>query len=825
MGEQSTIYENRDSKEILKDKLISPSGTLADFFEISNRALEGGMGEVFFCRDKRDNRFYVLKTFNAKSKDIFKQEARFALDLDKNPYIVYTKTIISDNSKYYVVMEYIGKQPYSLNEEVKGETLSQVLKKHGARGLEPKQALIWAIQFCKGMVFLNNSGMETHKDVKPDNILISPDNIIKITDFGLASIGKKGGTIGYRPPEYFDDKKDLTIQSDIYSFGLVLYQMFNSGNLLSAKTTFNSEKKEYEFVDENNLKSNHCQDIIKKCLQKDPNKRYKNFEELEKDLTAYLKQNYPEYQLPNLKAEEMSANDYFFKGLGYYVLNDKLSAFSFYSKAILKDKQYASPYYFRYLLFNYIPAPFIAIAGFLTFILALIIYNTVEFATMFCNYKIGLTLICMSGLALMLFFIFIVSRIVKLTQKYYFNFLYILLLPLIYNSIIFKIAEWKYINYLSNNQGIIKTLLSEKTDVLIYAIIAIILLSLVIFCFKKTFSVAIRHKRLMRYIRRILLPSILQAIYTFFTYNDSKKAFELDRKYYYWDIIQNQSKYPIDKVVRSYEKIESLGESLPEDFMLYNKIKLAMHNKNFQEMNKLCHKFKKQFTLENSPYWIDVALSQTKTHEQEQDLYDILLKHLFNGTLDINLEDNFITNIYIYPKSGINSNSTIQRKNLIYALLAWYEKESGNNKGKYLFERAELRFLLAEWEKSLQLYEQLIKLDPIDFDVFQKEIDESIKMIANQFPKSKNTLTIFKEKIGFNIKDVWIHIGATQYYTRKFKDAFNSFSKAIELNPKDKRLYHYRAKCAIPAHIWIYKGIFLDSLYSYYYETDINNII
>ena len=629
----TTIYEENQNEKILGNKLVNNSlGLLGDFFEISDKAQEGGMGEVFFCRDKRDNKFYVLKaaTIDTKLTDIFKKECLFVLDLWKHPNIVYSRTIISDKDKLYIVMEFIGKQPYNLLESIQGETLTRVMNKSK---IEPKQALIWAIQFCQGMQYLNSRKMLTHKDIKPDNILISPDNTIKITDFGLASIEKKGGTIGYRPPEYFDDKKDLTIQSDIYSFGLVLYQMLNNNVLLSAKTNWNKDTKEYVFVDENTLESKHCQDIIRKCLQKDITKRYNNFEELEKDLTAYLKQNYPEYQLPNLKAEEMSANDYFFKGLGYYVLNDKLSAFSFYSKAILKDKQYASPYYFRYLLFNYIPAPFIAIAGFLTFILALIIYNTVEFATMFCNYKIGLTLICMSGLALMLFFIFIVSRIVKLTQKYYFNFLYILLLPLIYNSIIFKIAEWKYINYLSNNQGIIKTLLSEKTDVLIYAIIAIILLSLVIFCFKKTFSVAIRHKRLMRYIRRILLPSILQAIYTFFTYNDSKKAFELDRKYYYWDIIQNQSKYPIDKVVRSYEKIESLGESLPEDFMLYNKIKLAMHNKNFQEMNKLCHKFKKQFTLENSPYWIDVALSQTKTHEQEQDLYDILLKHLFNAIL------------------------------------------------------------------------------------------------------------------------------------------------------------------------------------------------
>ena len=348
MDEQSTVFESRNSKEILKDKLASKiSGiTLGEFFEISDKAQEGGMGDVYFCRDKRDNKFYVLKSapIDKDINEIFKKECLFVLSLWKNPYIVYSKTLVADSGKLYIVMDFIGKQPYNLEEQVQGETLTRVISKSK---IEPKQAIIWAIQFCKGMQFLNTHKMLTHKDIKPDNILITPSNDIKITDFGLASIEKKGGTIGYRPPEYFSKEQKLTIQSDIYSFGLVFYQMLNNGELLSSKTVLNKDTKEYEFVDEDKLGSNHCQDIIKKCLQKKPSKRYKNFEELEEELIKYLHNKWPEYTMPILKAESMSANDYFLKGLGYYILEDKLKAFLLFSLAIFEDPKFAEAYYYR----------------------------------------------------------------------------------------------------------------------------------------------------------------------------------------------------------------------------------------------------------------------------------------------------------------------------------------------------------------------------------------------------------------------------------------------------------------------------------------------
>ena len=345
---KTTIFEERDNKGILGKSLAQEMAhglVLAEFFEISERAKEGGMGDVFFCRDKRDNKFYVLKTTVKKMDyDLFRKECLTVLRLWKHPYIVYSKTVVFDKDKYYIVMEYVGKQPYTINEPVQGETLSRVMDKVK---IEPKQALIWAIQFCQGMQFLHQAGIETHKDIKPDNILVTPENNIKIADFGLAGLDKKGGTIGYRAPEYFKEGEKLTIQSDIYSFGLVLYQMLNGGESLPNATIWDENTKEYEKIDVNNIKCEHGLDIVKKCLAEKPEDRYINFQELEEDLAQYLKRVYPEYVPVKPLPEKMTAIDYFLKGLGYYYIKEKLWAFLLLSLAIFEDPKMAEAYYYR----------------------------------------------------------------------------------------------------------------------------------------------------------------------------------------------------------------------------------------------------------------------------------------------------------------------------------------------------------------------------------------------------------------------------------------------------------------------------------------------
>lgn len=302
-----------EPNEEIKKSSITRGDILSDFFEISDKAREGGMGDVFFCRDKRDNKFYVLKTYKDvadKDKSIiredFRKEALIMFKMPRLPYVVFTRTLVVGEYKLYVLMDFIGKQPHGFDEPVQGENLAHVLK---STKVEYKQALIWGIEFCRGMQCLHKYGVPVHKDIKPENILLAPDNTIRIADFGLSALNKKGGTKGYLPPEY-SEKQTLTEQSDIYSFGVVLYQLFN--NVSVPRLSKNK-------VAENAL--------LKKCLSINPSGRYPSFAHLETDLIKELKLQFPEYILPAVPKYSTTADEYFLKGLGVYLLSQYARTF------------------------------------------------------------------------------------------------------------------------------------------------------------------------------------------------------------------------------------------------------------------------------------------------------------------------------------------------------------------------------------------------------------------------------------------------------------------------------------------------------------------
>ena len=115
-------------KEKFQRLFMKRGDILSEFFEISDKARDGGMGDVFFCRDKRNNKFYVLKTFRKiqESKDNcnlknFDKEALASLQMPRLPYVVYTKTLIADGLRQYLVMDFIGEPPRNLNEIVQGK--------------------------------------------------------------------------------------------------------------------------------------------------------------------------------------------------------------------------------------------------------------------------------------------------------------------------------------------------------------------------------------------------------------------------------------------------------------------------------------------------------------------------------------------------------------------------------------------------------------------------------------------------------------------------------------------------------------------------------
>lgn len=829
MDNYSTVYEDRNNAVILGNKLATKitNITLADFFEISDKAQEGGMGDVYFCRDKRDNKFYVLKKAKkTEYEDIFRKEAELVLKLGKNPYVVYTKTIVSDKNSYYIVMDYIGKQPYNLNDKVEGETLTKVMNK---TSIEPKQAVIWAIQLCKGMAFLNESGIESHKDIKPDNILIDPNNNIKITDFGLVSIDKKCGTPRYRSPEYC---KKITTQSDIYSFGLVLYQMLNGGNLLSAKT-LNSDAKENEFIDGNKIKSNYCQDIIKKCLQKEPGKRHKNFEELEEALTQYLHSNWPEYTIPEIDTEPMTADDYFFKGLGYYVIKNNSYAFYYYSKAISKNRNYAPAYYGRYLLLRYINTPVkVAIPLILVILLSSLLDIIFAIVPCFCNYNIGLFVVSFFVIVPILLLFIIIFQLTKQYHKYYFLYILPLLLGL---SQIREIIEWKYNYYLIQKEGIMKFLLQEKISELIYillfGVVVVLFCRLILWAVKQKtpkLSVSVIYK-VFKVLWRLFKEGVflLKSFFISILFDDKKKACQLDKTYYYWDIVQNQKGYSIETVLNAYDEIEKADKLLPKDFILYQKNKLYYLNNNYDKTLELAEYFEKKYNVNTSSYWIPVMTIKAKVYEIQgktnwaQKTYDKILSYFKDILINRGLKDDFVTNIYIYPQSGIYSKKQSDHINALYLLLAYYERENLFKENSYIFERATMLFQVGQYAEALILYQKII--NDVDLNLLQKDVDKSLQQMSQKFFDKTNYLLELRDNLGLNTNNIWHNIGICYYANKNYKEAFESFSKAIQLNPQNKRLYHYRAICSIPGHKFLYKGILLDSYYSFEYRNSDGN--
>jgi tetratricopeptide (TPR) repeat protein len=332
------------------------------------QVLEGGMGIVYICYNNKNKKMYALKTIkkydifnnetiqkaNMPAKEMFKQEARNWINLEKHPHIVRAYTVqrffaeMSYPSKLYIIMEYVpadAKGRNTLTHYFKQLTFIDILK--------------IAVQFCFGMEYAYSKGIEAHRDIKPDNIMITPDMIVKITDFGLSrsfqmidveddmvlgdmasslcvfrsASGVICGTPPYMAPEQFNGYADK--RSDIYSFGVVLYQLATGGALPFIGKTPNEYENMHKHENIPYLKS-PLFPIIKKCLEKDPNKRYKDFSIIKEDLQElHLKQAGEKVVPPQI--EELGYLDWINKGYGLDALHKYEEAIACFDKALEID--------------------------------------------------------------------------------------------------------------------------------------------------------------------------------------------------------------------------------------------------------------------------------------------------------------------------------------------------------------------------------------------------------------------------------------------------------------------------------------------------------
>lgn len=266
--------------------MLKPGMFISDRYEIIDKVGSGGMADVYKARCHRLNRFVAIKVLKPEFSDDknfvkkFRGEAQSAAGLS-HPNIVSVYDVGDDNGLHYIVMEL-----------VEGITLKNFIERKGR--LEVKEAVGIGIQIAMGMEAAHTNHI-VHRDIKPQNIIISREGKVKVTDFGIAKATNSNtitsnamGSVHYLSPEqarggYSDEK------SDIYSLGVTLYEMlsgqvpFAGDNTVSvALLHIQGEATPLRELDPTIPIS--VDKIVQKCMQKKPERRYLSASDLIADL-------------------------------------------------------------------------------------------------------------------------------------------------------------------------------------------------------------------------------------------------------------------------------------------------------------------------------------------------------------------------------------------------------------------------------------------------------------------------------------------------------------------------------------------------------------
>lgn len=275
--------------------MIVKGQKINDRYEIISPIGEGGMANVYLAFDTILDRRVAVKVLRGDLADDekfvrrFQREAISASSLS-HPNIVEMYDVGEDDGKYFIVMEY-----------VEGKSLKSLIKKRG--GLTIAEALDIMLQLTDGIACAHNSYI-IHRDIKPQNILVLDDGRVKITDFGIAQALKRGeltetnsvmGSVHYLPPEQANGT-GTTIKSDIYSLGIVMFE------LLTGKVPFKGENAVEIAIKQmkDPMPSIHTykegipqsiENIILKATAKNPKNRYDSVLEMQEDIKTCLSPN------------------------------------------------------------------------------------------------------------------------------------------------------------------------------------------------------------------------------------------------------------------------------------------------------------------------------------------------------------------------------------------------------------------------------------------------------------------------------------------------------------------------------------------------------
>ncbi|MBQ1390649.1 MAG: Stk1 family PASTA domain-containing Ser/Thr kinase, partial [Firmicutes bacterium] len=263
---------------------------LGERYEIISRIGTGGMADVYKAQDHKLNRLVAVKVMKAEFREDlgfvakFQKEAQAAAKLS-HPNVVNVYDVGEDRGLYYIVMELVD-----------GITLKSYISRKGK--LSVKEATSIAIQVSLGLEEAHNGGI-VHRDVKPQNIIISTDGKVKLSDFGIAKAINSNtitasvmGSVHYSSPEQvrggFSDAK-----SDIYSLGITMYEMVTGRVPFDGDSTVSIAIKhlQEEMIPPSRYTPDlpySMEQIILKCTQKNSERRYHTIGDLIEDLKRSL---------------------------------------------------------------------------------------------------------------------------------------------------------------------------------------------------------------------------------------------------------------------------------------------------------------------------------------------------------------------------------------------------------------------------------------------------------------------------------------------------------------------------------------------------------
>ena len=270
--------------------MIKIGDVIGERYEVIEKIGTGGMSDVYKGKDAKLNRFVAIKVLKQEFSENdnfvakFRVEAQAAAGL-MHPNIVNVYDVGEDNEIQYIVMEL-----------VEGITLKKYIEKKAR--LSYKEAVSIAIAVCQGIEAAHNNNI-IHRDIKPQNIIISKDGKVKVTDFGIAKAATSNtitsnvmGSVHYTSPEQarggYSDAK-----SDVYSLGITMFEMLTGRVPFNGETTVAIAIKHIqeeipsptEFVPEIPAAVDA---IVMKCCEKSPDRRYQSMAELLEDLKKAL---------------------------------------------------------------------------------------------------------------------------------------------------------------------------------------------------------------------------------------------------------------------------------------------------------------------------------------------------------------------------------------------------------------------------------------------------------------------------------------------------------------------------------------------------------